>query len=67
MKLCVIDKILASTYLKIKINSLKELFVEDQGSTNGVKLNGQKIKGIHKITNKDIVEIGSCKINVKVV
>ena len=61
------DSEISRKHLKIKINSLKELFVEDQGSTNGVKLNGQKIKGIHKITNRDIVEIGSCKINVKVV
>lgn len=58
------DSEISRKHLMIKINNQNELFAEDQGSTNGVRINGQKIKGIHKITSEDLVEIGSCKIKV---
>lgn len=61
------DHEISRKHLKIKINNLNELFVEDQGSTNGVLLNDQKIKGIHKISSEDTVTIGSCKIKVSLV
>jgi pSer/pThr/pTyr-binding forkhead associated (FHA) protein len=61
------DHEISRKHLMIKINNQKEIFVEDQGSTNGVKLNGQKIEGIHKISPKDLVEIGSCKLYISLI
>ena len=58
------DHEISRKHLMIKINNSHEVFIEDHGSTNGVKLNGQKIKGIHRVSSKDLVEIGSCKIYI---
>lgn len=61
------DSEISRKHLKIKLNNLKELFIEDQDSTNGVYLNGTKIRGIHKVSDADIISIGSCKITITLI
>lgn len=61
------DSEISRKHLKIKLNSNKELLIEDQGSTNGVILNGQKIQGIHKISSSDMIQIGDCFLKVSLV
>ena len=59
------DPEISRRHLKIKLNTSGEIFVEDQGSTNGSYLNGRRIKGIHRVKGTDSISVGSCKIQIK--
>ena len=52
-------------HLMIRLNNNGEVFIEDEGSTNGSFLNGQKIQGIHMVSPDDDVQIGSCNLKIK--
>jgi pSer/pThr/pTyr-binding forkhead associated (FHA) protein len=53
-------------HLLIKLNDHGEVFVEDQGSTNGTYLNGAKIKGMHPLNASDTIRLGSIEVKVSV-
>ena len=52
------DQHVSSNHAKIVVRS-NGLFIEDLNSTNGTYLNGSKIKGKVKLTNKDEIKIGT--------
>ena len=58
------DSQISRKHLKIKLNDTGEIFVEDQGSTNGSFINGKKISGMHKIKPTDEIRIGSCRFYI---
>lgn len=59
------DPEISRRHLKIKLNDSGEIFIEDQGSTNGSYLNGEKIKGIHRVDTGDTVKVGGCLLRIK--
>ena len=61
------DSEISRKHSLIKKNDTGEIFVEDQGSTNGTFLNDEKIKGMHLVKPKDVIRIGKCKIKVKAI
>jgi len=60
------DVEISRKHLLIKINDHGEVFVEDQGSTNGTYLNGTKIKGMHPIGTNDTIRLGGIEVKVAV-
>lgn len=56
------DPEISRKHLMIKLNDSGEIFVEDQGSTNGSFINGKKIAGMHKVTPQDEVRVGLSKL-----
>jgi pSer/pThr/pTyr-binding forkhead associated (FHA) protein len=58
------DSELSRKHLLIKLNETGEVFIEDQGSTNGSYINGKKISGMHLVTPDDEIKIGSCRLRV---
>lgn len=58
------DTEISRKHLKIKINNLGEVFIEDQGSTNGSFINGNRIKGIHPVKPTDDIKVGFCKLRL---
>ena len=56
------DTEISRKHLMIKLNDTGEIFVEDQGSTNGSFLNDKKILGMHLVTNTDKITVGQCTI-----
>jgi pSer/pThr/pTyr-binding forkhead associated (FHA) protein len=60
------DVEISRKHLLIKLNDHGEVFVEDQGSTNGTYLNGAKIKGMHPLTATDTIRLGSIEVKVAV-
>lgn len=58
------DSQISRKHLLIKINDFGEIFIEDQGSTNGSFLNGTKINGIHRVTHNDTIKVGSCLLRI---
>lgn len=61
------DPEISRKHLLVKLNDSGEIFIEDQGSTNGTTLNGQAIQGMHQITPSDVVQIGLTKIRVRAI
>jgi pSer/pThr/pTyr-binding forkhead associated (FHA) protein len=59
------DPEISRKHLLIKLNDSGEIFIEDQGTTNGTSLNGQIIQGMHQISPGDVVQIGLTKIRVR--
>ncbi len=58
------DPEISRKHLLIKINNNGEIFVEDQGSTNGSFINNKKIKGLHPVSEMDEIRIGTCRVKV---
>ena len=58
------DAEISRKHLMVKINDAGEVFIEDQGSTNGSYLNGKRITGMHLVTSKDEIKVGSSKVKV---
>jgi pSer/pThr/pTyr-binding forkhead associated (FHA) protein len=56
------DAEISRKHALIKLNDHGELFVEDQGSTNGTFLNGAKIKGMHPVRSNDVIKIGGIEV-----
>lgn len=61
------DSEISRKHLAVKLNSNSEILIEDQGSTNGVFLNGTKIKGIHRVSKNDTIRIGDCFLKIGIV
>lgn len=59
------DPEVSRKHLLIKINDTGEVFIEDQGSTNGTYLNGKKISGMHMIRPKDEIRVGSSRLALR--
>ena len=58
------DSEISRRHLMIKLNDSGEIFIEDQGSTNGTYLNGKKIQGMHLITDTDTVRVGGTELHI---
>lgn len=58
------DPELSRRHLKIKISNTGQVFIEDQGSTNGVYLNGNKISGLVPVVPEDQVRIGGATLRL---
>lgn len=58
------DTEISRKHLMIKLNDTGEVFIEDQGSTNGSFLNGQKITGLHRVQPTDEVRVGRCILRI---
>lgn len=58
------DPEISRKHVLIKLNDHGDIFVEDQGSTNGTLLNGSKIKGMHQVKAGDIVRIGGIDLYI---
>jgi pSer/pThr/pTyr-binding forkhead associated (FHA) protein len=61
------DEEISRKHVLIKVNDQGEIFVEDQGSTNGTFINGQKIGGMTRLTPKDELRIGKCKLTIEMI
>jgi pSer/pThr/pTyr-binding forkhead associated (FHA) protein len=60
------DPEISRKHLLVKMNDHQEVFIEDQGSTNGSFVNGNKISGMVKIGPADRVRIGAIELLVSV-
>lgn len=58
------DKEISRKHLMIKVNDGGEVFIEDQGSTNGTFLNGKKINGMHPVSPNDLIKVGGIQLRV---
>src|SRR5690606_10858739 len=58
------DPEISRKHLLIKVNDQGEVFIEDQGSTNGSFLNGKKITGMHLVRPKDEVKVGTSTLHI---
>lgn len=58
------DTEISRKHLLIKVNETGEIFVEDQGSTNGSFINGKRITGMHLVKANDEVRVGRCCIKL---
>ncbi len=57
------DDLLSSRHCRVFIND-GEWFVEDLASTNGTYLNGVPVRGIEKLSNDDIILVGSMELRI---
>lgn len=58
------DPEISRKHLMIKLNDANEVFVEDQGSTNGSYINGKRISGMHRVRPTDEVKVGLCRLSI---
>lgn len=59
------DPEMSRRHLLVKVNDTGEVFVEDQGSTNGSFLNGSRIYGMHLIGPDDELKVGASRIKIQ--
>ena len=59
------DAEISRKHLMIKVNDTGEIFIEDQGSTNGSYLNGKKITGMHLVRPQDEVKVGTSVLKIQ--
>jgi pSer/pThr/pTyr-binding forkhead associated (FHA) protein len=59
------DPEISRKHLMIKVNDTGEVFIEDQGSTNGSFLNGKKITGMHLVRPQDEVRVGTSTVKIR--
>jgi pSer/pThr/pTyr-binding forkhead associated (FHA) protein len=60
------DPEISRKHVLIKLNDHGDVFVEDQGSTNGTFINGNKINGMNQVSPKDVVRVGAIEITISV-
>lgn len=60
-----LDSRISRKHVMVKRNSHGEVFVEDQGSTNGVFVDGARVQGIHRISPDQIVQIGDTQFSLR--
>ena len=58
------DTEISRKHLMVKLNDTGEIFVEDQGSTNGSFINGKKISGMHIVSKNDQITVGQCVLSI---
>ena len=61
------DPEMSRKHLLVKLNETGEVFVEDQGSTNGSFINGRRINGMHQVSPTDEIRIGLCRLTIATV
>ena len=59
------DPEISRKHLLIKVNDTGEVFIEDQGSTNGSYLNGKRITGMHLVRPQDEVKVGTSLLHIE--
>ncbi|MEZ4742573.1 MAG: FHA domain-containing protein [Bdellovibrionota bacterium] len=59
------DSEISRKHLKIKVNEQGEIFVEDQGSTNGSYINGTRIEGLQPAKPSDVIKVGLCHLRLR--
>lgn len=59
------DPEISRKHLLIKVNDTGEVFIEDQGSTNGSFLNGKRITGMHLVRPQDEVKVGTSLLKIR--
>lgn len=59
------DPEISRKHLMVKVNDTGEVFIEDQGSTNGSFLNGKKITGMHLVRPQDEVKVGTSTLKIR--
>lgn len=59
------DPEISRKHLLIKVNDTGEVFIEDQGSTNGSFLNGKRITGMHLVRPQDEVKVGTSMLKIR--
>jgi pSer/pThr/pTyr-binding forkhead associated (FHA) protein len=60
------DPEISRKHLLIKVNDTGEVFIEDQGSTNGSFLNGKRITGMHLVRPQDEVKVGTSTLRIQI-
>jgi pSer/pThr/pTyr-binding forkhead associated (FHA) protein len=60
------DPEISRKHLLIKVNDTGEVFIEDQGSTNGSFLNGKRITGMHPVKPTDEVKVGTSRLKIQI-
>ena len=58
------DPEISRRHLKIKVSNTGQVFIEDQGATNGVYLNETKTSGLQPVTSEDRVRIGGVTLRL---
>lgn len=58
------DPEISRKHLMVKINDTGEIFIEDQGSTNGSFLNGKRITGMHLVGPEDEIRVGTSTLRI---
>jgi pSer/pThr/pTyr-binding forkhead associated (FHA) protein len=58
------DTEISRKHLMVKLNDTGEIFIEDQGSTNGSFINGKRIRGMHLVTPNDDIRVGKCQLKI---
>ena len=61
------DQEISRKHLLVKLNDTGEVFVEDQGSTNGSYLNGKRMSGMHQVRPQDEVRVGTSVVFIRAV
>jgi pSer/pThr/pTyr-binding forkhead associated (FHA) protein len=59
------DPEISRKHLLVKVNDTGEVFIEDQGSTNGSFLNGKRITGMHLVRPQDEVKVGTSLLKIR--
>jgi len=59
------DPEISRKHLLVKLNDTGQVFIEDQGSTNGSFLNGKRITGMHLVQPEDQVKVGTAVIKIR--
>lgn len=58
------DTEISRKHLMIKLNDTGEVFVEDQGSTNGSFINGKPLRGMQMVKPTDEIKVGKCLLKI---
>lgn len=58
------DPEISRKHLMVKVNDTGEIFIEDQGSTNGSFLNGKRITGMHLVSPQDEIKVGTSTLRI---
>lgn len=61
------DQEISRKHLLVKVNDQFEIFVEDQNSTNGSFVNGEKIIGMVRVQSHDTIKVGTSLIKLDVI
>ncbi|PJF33837.1 MAG: hypothetical protein CUN57_01110, partial [Phototrophicales bacterium] len=62
-----LDSRISRKHLMVKRNTTGEVFVEDQGSTNGVFIDGLRVQGIHRVTPDQVIQIGDTHFRLRAI
>ena len=58
------DASVSRKHVRISVNESGETLIEDLGSSNGTKLNGQILRGSRQAEHGDLIVIGSRELQI---